>query len=190
MPDIIDGKVTIHFNVPLIPQPTKQSCWAAAMAMVLSYKKKASISPETLANQAGGTLQSSYSWEFLQAVRDRYGFQSVIDVPADTCMDYEPEQWKEWLEDYGPLWFTFIWPDGGSHAMVLTGINGDLSYENTFVEINNPWNLQTAFDDDPIDFNPTNLGSYQNLPFTSFLTQFSDFGYDVEHASYRIMYLP
>lgn len=180
----------ISYDVELIPQPDKLSCWAASMAMVVGYKRQQSINPETLANEVGRSLRTSYSWDMLEEVRDHYGFKSVIDVPADTCVYYEPRQWKEWLETYGPLWYTFIWDSGGSHAMVLKGISGDLTPQGTFFDIQNPWDLHTTFDSDPVDFNPANNGCSESIEFLRYSSLFGDLGYDVNHASFRIMYLP
>ncbi|MBV8251383.1 MAG: hypothetical protein JO154_02150 [Chitinophaga sp.] len=181
---------SIYYDVELIPQPNKDSCWAASMAMVVGYKRKQSITPDMLANSVGKSLSSCYSWDMLEDVRDHYGFKSVIDVPADTCVYYEPQQWKEWLSEYGPLWFTFIWDSGGSHAMVLRGISGDLTPEGTTFEIQNPWDVNATFDNDPVDFNPANEGCTQSVAFLSFSNLFGDLGYDSKYASFRIMYLP
>lgn len=180
----------ITYDVQLIPQPNKLACWAASMAMVVGYKQQISINPEILANEVGMSLRMSYGWDLLQNVRDHYGFKSVIDVPENTCVYYEPSQWRQWLESYGPLWFTFIWASGGSHALVLKGISGDFTPEGTTMEIQNPWDINTSFDSDAVDFNPANNGCSQSLPFLNFSTVFGDLGYDASHASFRIMYLP
>src|SRR5262249_3838349 len=68
------GTVAIEHAVQLVPQPNKLACWAASMAMLLSFRRHASYEPETLAAEVGGSLMSSYGWDLLQAVRDRYGF--------------------------------------------------------------------------------------------------------------------
>src|SRR5207244_2571648 len=44
-----DSSIDLQFQVHLIPQPDKRSCWAASMSMVLSYYRQASLPPETLA---------------------------------------------------------------------------------------------------------------------------------------------
>ncbi len=183
-------ETAISYDVELIPQPNKVACWAASMAMVLSYKRQVSMDPETLANEVGRSLRTSYSWDMLEEVRDQYGFKSVIEVPTETCVYYEPQQWKEWLENYGPLWYTFIWNSGGSHAMVLTGISGDGTPEGTTFEIKNPWDLNITFDSDEVDFNPANNGCSQTIEFLKFSSLFGDLGYDSAHAGFRIMYLP
>ena len=180
----------ISYDVPLIPQPNKVACWAASMAMILSYKRQQSISPESLANEVGSSLRTCYSWDLLEAVRDHYGFQSVIAVPSDACVYYPPQQWDDWLNTYGPLWFTFIWASGGSHALVLKGISGDGTPEGTYFEIQNPWDTSTQFDSDEVDFNPANNGISQHMPFLDFANTFGDLCYDSSHANFRIMYLP
>ncbi|MBO9619422.1 MAG: hypothetical protein J7539_10345 [Niabella sp.] len=180
----------ISYDVPLIPQPNKLACWAASMAMILGYKRQQSVDPESLANEVGASLRTSYSWELLESVRDHFGFQSVIEVPSDACVYYPPQQWHDWLENYGPLWFTFIWASGGSHALVLKGISGDGTESGTYFEIQNPWDINTTFDSDAVDFNPANNGTSQHMPFLNFANTFGDLGYDAAHANFRIMYLP
>jgi hypothetical protein len=187
----------ISYDVPLIPQPDKYSCWAASMAMILGSKRMQSISPESLASEVGRSLRTCYSWDMLEDVRNHFGFVSVIDVPENTSVYYKPEQWKSWLEQYGPLWFTVIWPDnpdgtpGGSHALVLMSICGDLTPDGTTVKIQDPWDskVDPPFDNDPVDFNPENKGCTESMSFKEFCTFFGDRGYDAEHSSFRIMYL-
>jgi hypothetical protein len=89
-------------DVALIPQPDKNACWAASMAMLLSWRRKASFSPETLANEVGRSLASSYNWDLLNAVRDRYGF-TVIPQPSNASLYNTPTQWAEWLKSFGAL---------------------------------------------------------------------------------------
>lgn len=180
----------VSYDVALIPQPNKFACWAASMAMILSYKRQASITPETLANEVGRDLSSSYSWDLLESVCSHYGFTSLINVPSETSVYYTPQQWDDWLTQYGPIWFTFIWSDGESHALVLKGISGDGTPEGTYFDIQNPWDINTTFDNnDPVNFNPENVGTTQNMPFLEFANTFGSLGYDSAKANFRIMYL-
>src|SRR5712692_3469625 len=54
--------VSVAFDVPLIPQPTKVSCWAAALAMVISYRDQASHTVDEVANLGGLSLVTGYGW--------------------------------------------------------------------------------------------------------------------------------
>ena len=185
----------VNYDVPLIPQPTKVSCWAGSMAMIISYKNKEEMSPENLVNKTGRSLYQSYGWDELDEVRNLYKFKSVIDVPSNTSNYYLPSKWYEWLSTYGPLWYTAIWDANAnaSHAMVITGIDGDIDDEHpekTFVYINNPWDIHTTFNNDPVEFDKTNSGTSEKVNFIDFAKLFGTWGYDDSHANYRIMYLP
>jgi hypothetical protein len=67
----------VTYDVPLIPQPDKLSCWAGSMAMLVSFRKLASYPPEQLANDVGRSLRTSYGWDELEAVKDKFGFKEI-----------------------------------------------------------------------------------------------------------------
>ena len=114
----------VQYPVPLIPQPTPDSCWAAAMAMLISYYQ-GSTTPEQIAETAGISLESSYGWDVLYAAARAYGLREI--PPASRTV----QGWTDLLTRYGPLWVVEM--GDPSHAVVLTGIS------NGTVLINNPW---------------------------------------------------
>jgi Papain-like cysteine protease AvrRpt2 len=99
--------VSLDYPVPLIPQPDKPSCWAGSMAMLVSYRRNASISPENLANEVNRTLRTSYGWDMLEDVKSYFGFQDV-SLPSNTSLYPLPQQWYDWMNQYGPLWVTIV----------------------------------------------------------------------------------
>lgn len=174
------------YPVPLIPQPDKNSCWAATMAMLLSYRRNASYSPETLAEEVGGSLTSSYDWDLLKAVRDRYGFEFVA-TPSNTSFYFTPREWARWLSMYGPLWVVLV---GAPHAVVVAGIRGDLDDPaETQVKLLNPWDTRQAFDADPVTFNPPNDGYEDWLSFADFAADFGNMA-EPDYGNWRVLYLP
>lgn len=54
----------MKYDVPLIPQTSKMSCWAASIAMILGWKQKMSIPDKIIARNPGGT---SYMTSYAQA---------------------------------------------------------------------------------------------------------------------------
>jgi V8-like Glu-specific endopeptidase len=172
--------------VHLIPQPDKNACWAASMAMLLAHRRQQSRTPESIINEIGGSLASSYGWELLNAARDHYGFR-VIDQPSNASIYHSPKQWAEWLNTYGPLWVVIV---GAPHAVVVAGIRGNLDDANaTQVKILNPWDTRVAFDNDPIDFHPANNGYEDWLPFMDFAAAFGDMA-QPDYGNWRILHLP
>jgi V8-like Glu-specific endopeptidase len=174
------------YPVALIPQPNKDACWAAAMTMLLSWRRQTSYAPETLANEVGGSLASSYSWELLDAVRARYGFE-MIAQPSNASLYQSPQQWSDWLDRFGPLWVVIV---GAPHAVVLAGIRGNLADPASVqVKVLNPWDTRVAFDSDPITFNPANKGYQDWLSFSQFAADFGNMA-EPDYGNWRVLYLP
>lgn len=176
----------VTYDVPLIPQPNKLACWAASMAMLVSFRRQASFAPNDLAASVGRDLRTSYGWDMLESVKDHFGFVD-IELPSNMSLYPPPDQWSSWLSENGPLWITTI--GAPSHAIVVRGITGDLTVTGTSLLINNPWDTTADFSDDPIDFDPPNTGiAYQQ----SFADLASDFGNMVlsDYGSWRVLHLP
>lgn len=177
---------TIDYPVQLVPQPNKLACWAASMAMLLSFRRNASFSPETLANEVGGSLMTSYGMDLLQAVRDRYGF-TAIDVPSNTSLYFSPVQWAQWLRDFGPLWVVIV---GMPHAVVVSGLRGNTDdAASCEVKILNPWDTRVTFDDDATEFHPANSGYADWLPFQQFASDFGNMA-EADYGNWRVLHLP
>jgi Papain-like cysteine protease AvrRpt2 len=175
-----------HYDVPLIPQPDKLSCWAGSMTMLVSYKQNASRTPESLAEEVGRSLRTSYDWDMLEEVKDHFGFQD-IPLPSNASLYPSPSQWCEWLGTYGPLWVTTV--GAPSHAIVVRGLQGDLTPEGTRIEILNPWDISQSFSSDPIDFEPENNGMSYTSTFQDFAADFGLLGLD-DYGNWRVLYLP
>jgi V8-like Glu-specific endopeptidase len=180
------GTETIEYPVQLVPQPNKLACWAASMVMLLSFRRNASYAPETLANEVGGSLMTSYSWDLLQAVRDRYGF-TAIAVPSNTSLYFSPTQWAQWLRDFGPLWVVIV---GMPHAVVVSGLRGNTDDASACeVKLLNPWDTRVTFDGDPTDFHPANAGYADWLPFQQFASDFGNMA-EADYGNWRVLHLP
>jgi hypothetical protein len=172
----------VVYDVPLIPQPDKLSCWAGSMAMLLSFCRQAGYPPEQLANDVGMSLRTSYGWDLLEAVKNRFGF-GELPLPSNASLYPSPDQWASWLTDYGPLWVTTI--GAPSHAIIVRGITGDL----TQMLINNPWDTSTTFTGDPIDFSPANVGIAYQQSFADLASDFGNLALS-DYGSWRVLYLP
>jgi hypothetical protein len=176
----------VVFDVPLIPQPDKLSCWAGSMAMLVSFRKQASCSPEQLANEVAMSLRTSYGWDALEAVKDHFGFKDVA-LPSNASLYPSPEQWSNWLSTYGPLWITTV--GAPSHAIVVRGIKGDLTPDGTTMLINNPWDTNTTFSSDEVDFSPANNGTAYEQSFADLASDFGNLSLS-DYGSWRVLYLP
>jgi hypothetical protein len=177
--------VDLSFPVPLIPQSDKKSLWAASMSMLLSYYREAGITPESLAQQAGLSLRTSYGWDLLEGVRSKFLFKNV-SLPSNYSHVPPPAHWYQWLDQFGPLWVTL--QGSPSHGVVVSGISGDLTAGNTSIHSLNPWDDRVRFDGDPINFHPENRGRETTLSFDDFSADFSNMGL-TDYNRWRILYL-
>lgn len=110
----------MKFDVPLVPQTTGMSCWAASIAMILGWKHQQCISDVTIAANYGGqnylpSMQSGLDPND-RYILERNGFQ--LDEP----MCYTPALVKSIMSAHGPLWVASAAP--APHIRVVSGIDG------------------------------------------------------------------
>lgn len=137
---------TIH-NVPLIPQPTPQTCWAAATAMLKNSTPAAIIAatPPDLVTSTGGTANFS---ERADNVTGNQRFASVHGLRY-----HPPQSWSVQgfvgLIQRGPAMLSMLWEaseyvagrGSSGHRVVVFGIDsdGDPTGAGTLVHIRDPW---------------------------------------------------
>jgi hypothetical protein len=126
---------SIGYRVPLIPQTTGMSCWAAGIAMLVAWKQQISIDPVLIASNPGGI---SYLTQFQtgldpndKTILRRWG------LVAEAPQSYSPSGFADLLLRYGPLWVASSVP--GPHIRVVTGFQPAASEVNSVVAINDPW---------------------------------------------------
>ena len=140
------GPPTIH-NVRLIPQPTPQTCWAAATAMLKNSTPAAIIAttPPDLITSNGGTANFS---ERADNVSGNQRFAQVHSLRY-----YAPQSWSVQgfvgLIQGGPAMLSMLWDVGeytagrgsSGHRVVVFGIDsdGDPTGAGTLVHYRDPW---------------------------------------------------
>jgi len=115
---------TVSYDVALIAQPNTTSCWAASMAMLVSYHERRTVSAQQIADAVGLDLNSSYPWSVL---RDAARVWRLQEVPMTPALSELPGL----LLRHGPLWMVVT--GAPTHAVVLTGSDGRR------YSWNNPW---------------------------------------------------
>ena len=125
-------KVSISYNVPRYAQPTGMSCWATAIAMMLSWKKSMSFNPQTIADELGYTTQFKSSGLHPEDTKAFKHWGLKWDAP----MCYSVQGFADLLNGYGPVWLA-----GNArapHVRVVVGMNGDGTPDGTKLTLNDP----------------------------------------------------
>ena len=138
-------KIHILYDVPLIPQETNMSCWAAGASMIVSWKDDITVSPSEIANATG--YWNQYKEGLNANDTEMLRFSGLIEPPQN----YSVEGFAELLNKYGPLWVASAEP--GPHIRVVTDMVGDGTVNETLLYINDPWEKGME------EFKLPNLGS-------------------------------
>jgi len=169
----------IFYDVPLIPQPNETSCWAAAMAMIESFRRSREepghppLTVEALAEEASLSLDQQYSWDDLEEVKEHFGF---LDVQIRGAEYPIAEKWRTWLQEYGPLYVTIH--GDPSHAIIVRGISGNLTQTGCQLDILNP--------------SPPNRGAHLPMTVAELNEQFNrgNLSHLAVYNDWRILYHP
>lgn len=120
-------------EVPLVPQLTGMSCWAAAAAMLVGWRDRISVRPDEVASGAGhwGAYEDGLH------PRDVETLARTFQLRLEPARRWDVLTLRRRLEAVGPLWLGEASP--GLHSIVITGIFGDGTPDGTLVRINDPW---------------------------------------------------
>jgi hypothetical protein len=173
-------------DVPLINQLTNMSCWAASAAMVVGWRDRLSIDPAAIASGAG-------DWSAYANGLDPADIPTLADawkLTQEPPQSYTLDGLRDLIEAKGPLWVGAAVP--GLHAIVVTGVYGDGSVDNTFVRINDPWDRDPGTPGQPGAYLDThNNGSQYVLTLQQFAQEyeaaatFPDVNVQILHAEGR-----
>jgi hypothetical protein len=127
-----DQSFEVRYDVPLIPQQTDMSCWAAGAAMLLAWRDRASVDPGAIGRAVG------YVKEYAQGLApDDTRVFAAWGLTPEPAQTYTVDGFRRLLERHGPLWVAGWMP--GAHIRVVTGVHGDGTPDGTHVHINDPW---------------------------------------------------
>lgn len=156
----------IRYNVDLVPQQTGMSCWAASAAMIVGWDDQICFDPYAIARAIGYWKQ----YEKGLNVQDTTMFK-VWGLTREPPQCYTVDGFRELLEQYGPLWV--VTDEPGIHARVVTGMEGDGTFDGTILYINDPWERGMKA------FKPSNKGSSYTETYRQFAQKQSSYGYKV-----------
>jgi hypothetical protein len=131
---------------PRVLQEGGYDCWAAAAAMMLSWRDQVRYTKVDMARMAGpdfvrlleakgqGGIEANAKSEFLKR----------LGLSAEAPQTFTARGLRDLLQEHGPLWVTVNHGDGNDpyfvlpHARVIVAIDGDETPEATFVTYLDP----------------------------------------------------
>lgn len=137
--------VDIYYHVPFIPQPDNVSCWSSSIAMILWWRENDSIqaclmdalTPEDVSMNL--SFFGNYFGHGLSSF-DPFPLEYYSLVPVQPS-SFPVETFVDYL-NHGPLWAAYFGctnpVQNCGHAVVVVGIRGDGTPENTVVIIHDP----------------------------------------------------
>lgn len=130
----------MKYEVPLIPQTTTDSCWAASAAMILSWKGPDRVDPKKLAYGKGYAKQYNHGL----GTKQMDSILKSLGLAPEPPKNLGTKGYFRLLQTYGPLWITgFQRMSGGSqyatHSRVVAGMDWNPDPKQAVVYINDPW---------------------------------------------------
>lgn len=125
--------VDLWHEVPLVPQVTGMSCWAAAAAMLIGWRDSIAVDPSEVARAAGRWEEYSAGLE----PKDVGAFARTWGLIVEPVAPLDAQRLLRLLSTHGPLWVGEASP--GLHVVVVTGMVGDGTEDGSQLRIADPW---------------------------------------------------
>jgi hypothetical protein len=126
--------------VPFIRQPDLLTCWAAAAAMMYSWRHRESAPIEEILERLNPVWAEMFRSKEAILNSRLPDLMSDLGLVAEGPASYLPKGIERLLRT-GPLWIVTdadLTTNGLTHAEIVTAITGDGSPENTKVVVNDP----------------------------------------------------
>lgn len=127
-------------DVKPIRQTKDWSCWAAAAAMLVSWKKGRPWTELEVATLAGPPYVAMFNGDTGLSGPQFADFASRLGMQVEAPQNFLPEGYERLLKQRGPLWIASGLGAGGlrRHVRVLRGVVGDGTFDNTKATILDP----------------------------------------------------
>ncbi|MBI1226600.1 MAG: hypothetical protein GC192_15310 [Bacteroidetes bacterium] len=148
----VEKKIDYFINLWVIPQPNKQTCWAASAAMVFSWYKNEKFEIRDALYYIEGGYHGKF-WQTYIISNDLPIYETggiTLDETnelffglmklSNTIKPKTPTDYYDILKKQGPIvLFHDNTPHPSYHTSVMSGIIGDGSEDCTYIEITDPW---------------------------------------------------
>jgi len=134
-------KVVVPGIVPELQQPSPNTCWATSATMLRSWKAKQSLTIQQVMKEAGPAYATAFANDKGLKGSDKSGLLKALGMQAEPPQNYTVAGWAKLMTDHGPLWVTTNEGTAQSfavHARVLVELDGDGSYDKTYVTLIDP----------------------------------------------------
>lgn len=137
------GPLSFDVDPPLvaIAQPSPNTCWAAAGAMLTSWLHRTSLTVTAAADQLGGGWRAKLDADYPLSSAEVVSYTGALGLVAEPPMDYLPRGILRLLQQHGPLLVIgddAIDGDHLVHAHIVVGLRGDGSSDGTTVRYADP----------------------------------------------------
>jgi Papain-like cysteine protease AvrRpt2 len=128
-------------DIPILGQQKTKGCWATVAAMMVSWKRQTSYSPETVTSEAGSRYRTMYDSNMGLLPADKSAFLGALQpgMVSEPPQSYTVGGLLNLMMQYGLLWIATDAPGTFSpHARILCGMRGDGTPAGTNVDVIDP----------------------------------------------------
>jgi hypothetical protein len=114
-------------SVPLITQPSPLGGWAAALAMLVSWREHQSMGIDAVLGKLGQRYIDLLHRGAGLPASEKASLLAAAGVAPNPPMRYSPDDWEMLLRQNGPLWVTDDERTGSLfavHSLIIVGISG------------------------------------------------------------------
>jgi hypothetical protein len=119
----------------------RMGCWAYSYTMMLSWKRRATLTPDQAMTDLGEPWLTMYNTNAGLARNATARFYRAVGMQIEQMQSYPMSEWADLLRAYGPMTMHAVTNSlAGGHVRILYGANGDGTMKGTRMLIIDPWN--------------------------------------------------
>jgi hypothetical protein len=141
-----------NIDISYVVAPVKQSndwcCWAAAAAMLLSWKNNLPCTDIAAAQTAGQIYVDAFNQQTGLLGSQIQGFANALNFKTEAPQNWTPDGYNQLLTTYGPLWIgtaIFSGTKVYKHVRVLYALKGDGTFDGTIASLIDPFPTSQTF---------------------------------------------